>query len=505
MGAKDIYNRETLQAWLEARPDEMCISEASTIAQRAALRVLPVWLGETKQLPSRNRALPLLPLLRLMLVSGIGRNYQLDGFLKPADEVVAAIQEVARNDRAPKISSVAAAAVRANYSSISASTYGAIRNALSAVENASYASGHVVADAIWHAARIDALAIEEQQDIQRTPLWPQDPPKDLLIDELAGLEALATETGDRNSFWHRWWFAIKRGEPLNWDLQREVALIPNGIWDAGPKAVMQEIARIEERFALAASDNAEVIEQNPETGKLHLVPTSSLPVDLGNFARRKMVRAVELFDDPALMQQYGAIKPDLDMLRRAEAEAGTSPIELYDACLSATRRLAVRAAGGECPHPEKDALLEDYRNRLVDVAADILAHDPMTQDVLDRRNRIKGNAALIDAAGMVTRAVEVVLPATEGRLAATLPLDAKLATDPNADPEERKVASVRFSGRMLRIIAWAKEHPVLATGSAVVGHQIVVRATDWVIDAGGPQGVETLKAVWSIILKYLGL
>jgi hypothetical protein len=298
--------------------------------------------------------------------------------------------------------------------------------------------------------RCDAEVLEAGQDALVMPLWPSIIPSGLHGAEMAGLEALTAETGDRNSFWHRWWFAMKRGEPLDWDLQREVALIPDEVWKAGPKAVMEEIARIEARFALAASNNAEVIEQNPETGKLHLVPTSSLPADLGAYARRKMLKAVELFDDPGLKQQYGAIAPDLDMLRRAEAEAGNMPVELYDACLSATRRLAVRAAGGECPSPEKDALLEDYRNRLVDVVADILAHDPMTQDVLDRRNWIKGNSALIDEAETVTRAVEAVLPASEGRLAETLPLDAKLATDPNADPEERKTASVRLSGRMLR-------------------------------------------------------
>jgi hypothetical protein len=35
--------------------------------------------------------------------------------------------------------------------------------------------------------------------------------------------------------------------------------------------------------------------------------------------------------------------------------------------------------------------------------------------------------------------------------------------------------------------------------------QVGVRVVDWVIDTGGPQDVEALRAVWSIILKYLGL
>lgn len=38
------------------------------------------------------------------------------------------------------------------------------------------------------------------------------------------------------------------GDPLPWDLQEKIALMPNDIWEAGPEAVAREIARIEEEF-----------------------------------------------------------------------------------------------------------------------------------------------------------------------------------------------------------------------------------------------------------------
>ena len=41
-----------------------------------------------------------------------------------------------------------------------------------------------------------------------------------------------------------------RGEPLSWDLQREVALIDDSIWEAGPEEVAKKIAEIEARFEL---------------------------------------------------------------------------------------------------------------------------------------------------------------------------------------------------------------------------------------------------------------
>lgn len=51
-------------------------------------------------------------------------------------------------------------------------------------------------------------------------------------------------------FWQRWYEGMHQGKPLLWDLQREVALIDDEIWKAGPEAVAEEIARIEARFEL---------------------------------------------------------------------------------------------------------------------------------------------------------------------------------------------------------------------------------------------------------------
>lgn len=290
-----------------------------------------------------------------------------------------------------------------------------------------------------------------------------------------GLENLTHETGDPNSFWHRWWRGAVSGQWLDWNLQRDVALIPDEIWQQGPKAVMAAIAEIEARHALALTDNAETIEPDPETGRLVLVPSSALPSDLRLYARRKMLKAADLVDDPTCLQLYGGLASDLAMLRAAVADAGNMPVELYDACASATRRLAIRAANGECPPPDKDAVLADYLTRLREVAADILSHDPATQSVLDRRHAITGNAALIDAAEAVLQATADVVPVTAGLLAQALPRDAALATDPNAAPEDRKAAAFRWAGRVLRIGRWVGG-AMVGTGGALVLTKEVLEA-----------------------------
>ena len=518
MDAKDIKDNDSLQAWLEARPEASRQADAEVIAQRAAMRVLPLVLrGKGRSEAPGVRSLAL-PILRLLLASGVPSKHR-------SPEVVSAV--IASNAAAfPDRTAFAvpfAFSNAAESASLAASFAADVTSGVApsgdAACAASFASDAIIAftfssdasDAIWQAITADCSGLAAGSDPSNLPLWPEVTPEALTEAELAGLENLAIETGDRNSFWHRWWFAMKRGEPMDWDFQRDVALIPEDIWQAGPKAMLEEIGKIEARFALAATENAEVIEPNPATGKLRLVPTSSLPEEIGVYARRKIVKAVEVLDHPGALQQHGAIAPDLVMLRRAVEDAGNMAVELYDASVSAVRRLQLRAAQGECPPPDQDPILADYRDRLIEAAADILGHDPQTQDVLDRRNRIKGNRALIDAAQTLQIAVQIVLPATEGCLAETLPLDMETATNPTADPELQKAASVRFAGRMAQIIAWAKQHPALAgigAATTVVATgalgQLGVRGMDLAIDTWGPGAVEVLKSAWRSILTYLG-
>ncbi|MEJ6389666.1 hypothetical protein [Gymnodinialimonas ulvae] len=52
------------------------------------------------------------------------------------------------------------------------------------------------------------------------------------------------------TFWAKWYQRAMAGDPLPWDLQEKIALIPNEIWEAGPEAVAEQIALIEAAFEL---------------------------------------------------------------------------------------------------------------------------------------------------------------------------------------------------------------------------------------------------------------
>ncbi|MBO9409681.1 hypothetical protein J7399_19750 [Shimia sp. R9_1] len=63
------------------------------------------------------------------------------------------------------------------------------------------------------------------------------------------------------------------GKPVAAKLQRRVALIADDIWEAGPKAVADEIERIQVRYLADQLPLAETIDLNPDTGKFRATPT----------------------------------------------------------------------------------------------------------------------------------------------------------------------------------------------------------------------------------------
>lgn len=77
-------------------------------------------------------------------------------------------------------------------------------------------------------------------------------------------------------FWREWYQGFLDGKPLDWELQRRVALIDDAIWKAGPEAVAKEIERIQAEMLDKKLPMAEHIEVNPDTGKFHAIP---IPVE----------------------------------------------------------------------------------------------------------------------------------------------------------------------------------------------------------------------------------
>ncbi|UWQ78031.1 hypothetical protein K3725_11975 [Leisingera sp. S132] len=79
------------------------------------------------------------------------------------------------------------------------------------------------------------------------------------------------------AFWRFWYQGFLDGKPLDWELQRRVALLDNAIWDTGPEAVAKEIERIRSLFEL----EQEVARLKEQLAAVERTPAAALIGDNG--------------------------------------------------------------------------------------------------------------------------------------------------------------------------------------------------------------------------------
>ena len=94
-----------------------------------------------------------------------------------------------------------------------------------------------------------ALADQRAETLRNEKLWRDLPSKDQ-IDALSFFDNWHEWAGKNGAFWRQWYQGFLDGKPIDWELQRRVALIDKAIWEAGPKAVAEEIEKIRAKFGL---------------------------------------------------------------------------------------------------------------------------------------------------------------------------------------------------------------------------------------------------------------
>lgn len=94
-----------------------------------------------------------------------------------------------------------------------------------------------------------ALADRRAEELRNKELWRGFHSKDK-ADSRDFFENWYEWAGKSGAFWREWYQGFLDGKPLDWELQRRVALIENSIWEAGPEAVANEIEKIRAKFYL---------------------------------------------------------------------------------------------------------------------------------------------------------------------------------------------------------------------------------------------------------------
>ncbi|UUV06907.1 hypothetical protein [Ruegeria sp. YS9] len=215
-------------------------------ATRSALQVLPyAFVLSDQESSSREQAQFLLACFRANIVSGLvgaGLYPEIGSVTSSA----LATLDAANTENGygtltePTLSNVATAVAATFYATRATSaeaihdlnanafTYGAeITQALSADAIALTATpdetAQVFATELWHGAVPEPYASLSQQFSENAPETPWE-------------------------FWAEWYEGMLKGEPLDWELQRRIALIDESIWNSGVDAIAYEIEQIRTRW-----------------------------------------------------------------------------------------------------------------------------------------------------------------------------------------------------------------------------------------------------------------
>ncbi len=264
----EIRDRESFQAWLEARPDASRRAAITVMASRIALRVLPMVNGKGKLTLGQHTTLIKVAFWHI----AISRSVRTWPDREIAD-VDAADDDAYAASAATYAAGAAGFAARAATYAADAATYAvaaasdaatyAATYATFAADEASYAAGAAADEVTWEYIRSDAAVIEAGEDpftLLAQPLWQAAPP--WWRDEWEAFKTTLTApdlAGNEWGVWIEWYEPITQGLPaFNLKnrktadaLERRIALgdrdnkdkFNKDFWNRKPDEINREIAQ----------------------------------------------------------------------------------------------------------------------------------------------------------------------------------------------------------------------------------------------------------------------
>ena len=451
---EDIVDRDGLESWLTNWPVSQGLDEtaarqvAVTIAHRAAMRVMPVMWQFSLTENVRDRNLTVLPILRSLLTSGVAAESPTPEIHAAADSATLALS--ARYALAARYASASASAnyasadyASADYAAASAADYAA----------AEYASE----DAAWDSIRADCTEISAAIDVFSSPLW-SDRELSFSYDwSIIKSQVSAPEW----AFWINWYDAALTGNTSNWDTLGQIALIENEVWDAGPVVVAAEIDKIELKFSIQATPNAEDIIVNDE-GLYQAIPRSTLPARTLQDSKDRIGDVIaQIQNAQQSSNQYSALVPEAELLERVLVRYGDNALRLHEVCRKVVRHTVVYVADGVLP--ENDNLVGDVSDDLINSADDIYNFDVDVKKTVDARAKLRFERLTEDEKSNFVALVDAVAERSVEPFAQELREDARIVAEDVEPTEDTNASRYQLGSRLVRIVAIGGGGLVVAT------------------------------------------
>ena len=321
----EIIDQKTAIASLSAADRKVAISTAA----RSALRALPGIYESDASDPSEA----LLPMIRASLIAVVAGSMQLENAAEQAEASV-----VFSVPTAEKASNAAHSAIRsasAAVSSVSRSATVSAANAIARSADCAARSAYRLAHSSEIAAREAALRADavsyrvSSQDIQLLldsevtsdvflqPLWLDEDVPTGLEHRLKELREFWGNTPKVWRYWDQWYGGFLSGNPVAWDVQQAIAMLPNEDWVKGPERIAEQIDKIEARIALEKRlqelQGLLISESKNRNGIGGNYPPA--PIETIAEVPRELVVVWEPLT--ALQQQAHSDEPDISAIKRA--------------------------------------------------------------------------------------------------------------------------------------------------------------------------------------------
>ncbi len=180
----------------------------------------------------------------------------------------------------------------------------------------------------------DAMLADSEVEFDKlmaTPLWGIAGEPEWLSTDAPHAHRL-TASGDQWRFWRDWYQGFLDGKPLDWELQRRVALIPDEDWEKGPEHIAELIEEIRNEFGAPNLDPGHVLEQakrlaaTPKTTYLIASQTASaIEVSIHDFLNTQEINQLPdcltpLHNLPPLLRSMAQHAQDAERIKVLEAE-----------------------------------------------------------------------------------------------------------------------------------------------------------------------------------------
>lgn len=292
----DIRDKESLEQWLDDKPRELAV----VLAHRAAARVMPIYWGWCADGPAKSD-LAEIAMLRVLTTSQVCAVFKIQATENAAKEAANfATFSIVMSGRTRDAGVFDE--VRTVWDTIVSSGYAAadlsreILNAAFAVhnENTLYAG-----PSPWSEVQRDASHFLELDVRAGLALWYDGIPPRIAEAWQATQVALTAriEAGDTGwQFWIDWYEAQLSGADQNWEMMRDIVLIPDEDWAQGADHANRLIA--------------EIVEKHRATGRPDL--SQAFPVDFTFDALQRVMRMVGIEDDTAHLRDPVVVQSFLD-------------------------------------------------------------------------------------------------------------------------------------------------------------------------------------------------